>query len=184
MAKRQKKKRQMLVEIVLLVYYIRHTTQFFFVIWSFFLRKFTFKPLSDVNSTLDLGGRRRDSRCRGYMSRRHDLRRRGARPYFAWTTIWRLRGTHLGATDHGAEPRFKTHGRLSLSEACFICSSSPQPVQSLQSTICTLKTLIWSIDFQEQGILSPLLIFRHWFVLCLVYFVAVGTSLLGFLSDY
>jgi hypothetical protein len=49
----------------------------------FFLKKITFRPLDEVNSTLDPGGRRHDSWRRGYTSRCRDSRRRAS-----WSSCW------------------------------------------------------------------------------------------------
>ena len=58
----------------------------------------------------------------------------------------RIHGAELGAMYSSAEHGFKIHGQVSLAEAALISSSSlsvsssPQPVQSLQSTNLTLDT--------------------------------------------
>jgi hypothetical protein len=64
------------------------STPEFFTIWPFFEKKITFRPLGEVNSTLDPGGRRHDSWRRGYTSRRRDSRRRASWSYLTWQMIW------------------------------------------------------------------------------------------------
>ena len=81
----------------------KRQTALIFYNLAIFLRKFTFGPKGDLNSSLDPRGRRQDSWRRGNTSRRHRSWRRGACLSTAGHPRRHSRGRYLDARIHGSE---------------------------------------------------------------------------------